>query len=132
VDAAGATASMEDAGGSVTTADDSDAVDTVDEGASELVEEMADSELKVTTLGGPTAAVTSARAGTTCLAIARATPSSADSLPRSRSSSCLFPCFVPFAYALLDLRCPFPPSPSAAPTWPKSRPRSNKGRSENR
>jgi hypothetical protein len=130
VDAAGATASIEDAGGSVTTADDSDAVDTVDDGVSELVE--ADSELKVTTLGGPTAAVTSARAGTTCLAIAKADPLTADSLPRSRSSSCLFPCFVPFAYALLDLRCPFPPSPSAAPTWPKSRPRSNRGRSENR
>lgn len=63
VEAAGETASIEDAGGSVT--DDSDSEDTVDEGSTELVEEAEGSALTVTTLGGPTAATTSPRIGAT-------------------------------------------------------------------
>jgi hypothetical protein len=128
VDAAGETAWTEDAGGSVVpTAEEAE---IVDEGTKESVAEMEGSVLTVTTEGGPTAATTSPKAGTIGQHATRKLRRRVDILLSPRSS-CRFPCFVPFAYPLLDLRCPFPPSrPSALPTCPKSRPTSSKGSSE--
>jgi hypothetical protein len=60
VDAAAATASTDEAGGSVT----EDEVDVVDEGVKGSVEATVGSALDVTTVGGPTAAMTSAIPGT--------------------------------------------------------------------
>lgn len=61
MEAAGATASTDEAGGSVT----EDTADAVEEDAKGSVEEAEESTLDVTTVGGPTAATASTRPGTT-------------------------------------------------------------------
>lgn len=124
-----------EAGGSVvdcdTVEDDSEAAEDEEAGS---VEGAGDSELTVTTLGGPTSAMISSEGTAKSVCASSPSLSGGDARSIGRSSSCRLTCLglVPLAGPLLDLKCPFPTScPTACAIWSKTKPSRSKGSIEN-